>query len=193
VAAGLWLLAVTQKLVLRSLFFVLILRIEAYMGTRIISGILQRLNLDAFMIFSVLETADVGRIFRHLSRNQINIEFVNQISLNNGSSNVILCVDSSKMCSASTELQKLKPLIHVRDIVPLYKVGILSIFPHKEHAFVIHTIIHSLNDAHIHILAMGNSLSSISCVIGEKKVPEAIRQLSKAFDLNNDTPFSTFR
>jgi len=153
------------------------------MGTRIISGILQRLNLNAFMISSVLETADVGRIFRRLSQNQINIEFVNQISLNNGSSNVILCVDSSMMCSASTELQKLKPLIHVRDIVPLYKVGVLSIFPHKEHAFVIHTIIHSLNDADIPLLAMGNSLSSISCVIGEKKVPEAIRRLSKEFGL----------
>ena len=153
------------------------------MGTRIISGILQRLDLNAFMISSVLGTADVGRIFRHLSQNQINIEFVNQISLNNGASNVILCVDSSKMCSASTELQKLKPLIHVRDIVPLYKVGVLSIFPHKEHAFVIHTIIHSLNDSDIPLLAMGNSLSSISCVIGEKKVPEAIRRLSKEFGL----------
>lgn len=153
------------------------------METRIISGILQRLNLNAFMIPAVLETSDVGRIFRRLSQNQINIEFINQISLNNGSSNVILCVDSSKMYSASVELEQLKPLIHVRDIVPLYKVGILSIFPHKEHAFVIHAIIHSLHDADIPLLAMGNSLSSISCVIGEKKVPEAIRRLSKEFGL----------
>jgi len=153
------------------------------MGTNIISGILQRLNLNAFMISSVLETADIGRIFKHLSQNQINLEFVNQISLNNGYSNVILCVDSSKMYSASTELEKLKPLINVRDIVSLSKVGILSIFPHKEHAFVVSTIIQSLNNSDIPLLAMGNSLSSISCVIGEEKVPDAIRRLSKAFGL----------
>ena len=52
------------------------------MGTRIISGILQRLNLNAFMISSVPESADTGQIFKCLSQNQVNIEFVNQVPLN---------------------------------------------------------------------------------------------------------------
>lgn len=153
------------------------------MGTDIISGILQRLNLSAFMISSISESADTGQIFRCLSQNRINIEFINQIPVNNEYTNIILCVDSSNRYSTSTELEKLKPLIHARDIVPLHKVGILSIFPHKEHAFIIYSIIQALTDTDIPVLAMGSSLSSVSCVIDEKKVPDAIRRLSKEFGL----------
>ena len=153
------------------------------METKIISGILQRLDLNAFMISSVPESTDTGQIFRSLSQNQNNIEFVNQVPLDNGCSHIILCVDKRNRFSAFTELEKLKPIISARKIISLHKVGILSIFPHKEHAFIINKIVRSLSIENIPILAMGNSLSSISCVINEKKVPDAIRQLSNEFGL----------
>ena len=153
------------------------------METKIISGILQRLDLNAFMVSSVPESADTGQIFKCLSQSQINIEFVNQVPLDNGYSNIILCVDRSNRSSAFTELEKLKPIISARKIISLHKVGILSIFPHKEHAFIINKIVRSLSLEGIPVLAMGNSLSSISCVINEEKVPDAIRQLSKEFGL----------
>ena len=119
------------------------------MGKSFISRILQRLNLDAFMISSVYKTADINLIFSHPFQHQINIEFINQVSQDNGSCNVFLCLDSSKMYSASTELERIKPLIKAHEIVPLHRIGILSIFPHKEHALVINTIIQSLNQADI--------------------------------------------
>jgi len=154
------------------------------MGTDIISGILQRLDLCAFMISSVPETADTGQIFRDLAQNKINIEFINQLSLKNGYRNVLLCVDQSNRYSASTELEKLKTIIHAREIVQLQKVGMLSIFPHKEQAFVISMIIRSLTAEGIPALAMGNSLSSVSCLIDEEKIPDAIQCLSKEFGLS---------
>ena len=154
------------------------------MGAEIISGILQRLDLSAFMISSVPETADTGQIFRHLAQNKINIEFINQLSLKNGYSNVLLCVDESNRYSASTELEKLKSIIHAREIVQLQKVGLLSIFPHKEQAFVISIIIRSLTAEGISVLAMGNSLSSVSCLIDEEKIPDAIQCLSNEFNLS---------
>jgi aspartokinase len=153
------------------------------METKIISGILQRLDLNAFLISSVTESTDTGQIFKCLSQSQINIEFVNQVPLDNGCSNIFLCVDKSNKSSALTELEKLKPIISAREIISLHKVGILSIFPHKEHAFIINKIVRSLSLEGIPVLAMGNSLSSISCVINEEKVPDAIRQLSKEFGL----------
>ncbi len=125
------------------------------MRTDIISGILQRLNLSAFMISSVFKTTDTGQIFRHLSQNRINVEFINQVPLKNGRSDIILCVDSSNRYSVSTELEKLKSLIHARNIVQIQNVGLLSIFPHKEHAFVISSIIQSLTAEDIPVLAMG--------------------------------------
>ena len=153
------------------------------MEKKIISGILQRLDLNAFLVSSVTEKADTGQIFRSLSQSQINIEFVNQVPLDNGYSNIILCVDKSNKSSAFTELEKLKPIISAQKIISLDKVGILSTFPHKEHAFIINKIVQSLSIENIPVLAMGNSLSSISCVINEEKVPNAIQQLSKEFGL----------
>ena len=153
------------------------------MEKKIISGILQRLDLNAFMVSSVPESADTGKIFKCLSQSQINIEFVSQVPLDNGCSNIFLCVDKSNKSSALTELEKLKPIISAREIISLHKVGILSIFPHKEHAFIINKIVQSLSIENIPLLAMGNSLSSISCVINEEKVPDAIRRLSKEFGL----------
>jgi len=154
------------------------------METKIISGILQRLDLNAFMVSSVPESTGTGQIFKCLSQNQINIEFVSQVPLDNGCSHIILCVDKSNKSSALTELEKLKPIISARDIISLHKVGILSIFPHKEHAFIINKIVRSLSLEGIPVLAMGNSLSSISCVVDEEKVPDAIQSLSKEFGLS---------
>jgi len=154
------------------------------MGTDIISGILQRLGLSAFMISSVVETADTGQIFRHLSQKRINIEFINQVPLKNGYSNVFFCVDQSNSYSAFTELEKLKTIIPAREIVQLQKVGMLSIFPHKEQAFVICMIIRSLTAEGIPVLAMGNSLSSVSCIVDEEKIPDAIQCLSNEFNLS---------
>ena len=153
------------------------------MEKKIISGILQRLDLNAFMVSSVPESTDTGKIFKCLSQSQINIEFVNQVPLDNECSNIFLCVDKSNKSSALTELEKLKPIISAREIISLHKVGILSIFPHKEHAFIINKIVRSLSLEGIPVLAMGNSLSSISCVVDEEKLPDAIRRLSKEFGL----------
>jgi aspartokinase len=63
-------------------------------------------------------------------------------------------------------------------------VGILSVYPHREHALIISIIIQTLSAVKIPLLAMGSSISAISCVINEEKVPDAIRVLSKEFGLS---------
>jgi len=83
-------------------------------------------------------------------------------------------VDESNRYSASTELEKLKSIIHAREIVQLQKVGMLSIFPHKEQAFVISIIIRSLTAEGISSSSHGGTpLSSVSCLIDEEKIPDA--------------------
>ena len=154
------------------------------MEKRLISGILQRLNLNALMISSIDEKGDVGQIFQKLAQNRINIEFINQIPLKNGYNNVVLCVDSKDIHSTLASLEEIKSAIHARDIFPLAKVGILSMFPHREHAVIIGTIIQTLSSANIPLLAMASSISAISCVIEEEKIPDALSLLSKEFGLS---------
>ena len=154
------------------------------MEKRLISGILQRLNLNAIMISSIDEKGNVGQIFQRLAQNRINIEFINQIPHQNGYSSVILCVDSKVTLSTLVSLEEIKSAIHAQDIFPLAKAGILSLFPHREHAVIIGTIIQTLSAAHIPLLAMATSLSAISCVIEEEKIPDALSLLSKEFCLS---------
>ena len=154
------------------------------MEKHLISGILQRLNLNALMISSIDEKGDVGQIFQRLAQNRINIEFINQSPLKNGYSNVILCVDSKDTHSTLASLEEIKSVIHAQDIFPLAKAGILSMFPHREHAVIIGTIIQTLSAANIPLLAMASSISAISCVIEEEKIPDALSLLSKEFGLS---------
>jgi aspartokinase len=154
------------------------------MEKRLISGIMQRLNLNAFMISSIDEKGDVGQIFQRLAQNRINIEFINQLPLKNGYNHVILCVDSKDTHSTLASLEEIKSAIHAQDIFPLAKAGILSMFPHREHAVIIGTIIHTLSAANIPLLAMASSISAISCVINEEKIPDAISLLSREFGLS---------
>ena len=154
------------------------------MEKRLISGILQRINLNALMISSVAERNDVGQIFQRLAQNRINIEFINQIPLKNGHNNVILCVDSKDIHSTLASLEEIKTSISAGDIFPLARAGILSLFPHREHAVIISTVIQTLSAANIPLLAMASSISAISCVINEEKIPDALSLLSKTFGLS---------
>ena len=154
------------------------------MKKRLISGILQRVNLNAILISSIGENGDVGQIFQRLAQNRINIEFINQIPHKNGYTSVILCVDNKDIHSTLALLEEIKSTIKAQDILPLAKAGILSIFPHREHAVIAGIIIQTLSAANIPLFAIASSISAISCVINEEKVPDALGLLSKEFGLS---------
>jgi aspartokinase len=154
------------------------------MGNRLISGILQRIDLNAFSIASIVETRDVGTVLQQLAEERINIEFVNQIPLKNGSIDVILCVDKKDVQSTHALLEEIKTTICVEEISTLGEVGILSLFPHREHAIISGIIMQTLSDAHIPLFAMASSLSAISCVIQEEQILETLSLLSRQFGLS---------
>ena len=154
------------------------------MGNRLISGILQRADLKAFSIASIVETSNVGTVLQRLAAHRINIEFVNQIPHKNGSIDVILCVDKKDVQSTHALLEEIRTPMCAGEISPLGGVGILSLFPHREHAAIAGMIMQTLSDAHIPLFAMASSLSAISCVIQEEQILEALSLLSRKFGLS---------
>ncbi len=154
------------------------------MEKRLISGILQRADLGAFRVSSIAKSGDVGIIFQKLAEERVNIEFVNQIPLKNDCIDVILCVDKKDTQSTRALLEEVKIIIKARDISSLNAVGILSLFPHREHAVISGTIMQTLSDAQITLFAMASSLSAISCVIKEEQVSNTLSLLSRQFGLS---------
>ena len=154
------------------------------MEKRFISGILHRADLNAFGVSSITASGDVGIIFQKLAEERVNIEFVNQIPLKNDCIDVILCVDKKDTQSTRALLEEVKIIIKARDISSLNAVGILSLFPHREHAVISGTILQTLSDAQITLFAMASSLSAISCVIKEEQVSNTLSLLSRQFGLS---------
>jgi aspartokinase len=154
------------------------------MEKRLISGILQRAGLNGFKISSITDKEKVGKIFQRLAEQRVNIEFVNQIPLKNGIIDIILCVDKKDAQSTRALLEEVKTKLNARTVSPLDSVGILSLFPHREHAVISGTITQVLLDADIPLLAMASSISAISCVMKEEQVPNALSLLSRQFSLS---------
>ena len=154
------------------------------MEKRLISGILQRAGLNAFRVSSITDSGDVGIIFQKLAEQRINIEFVNQVPPQNGYIDVILCVDKKDAQSTRALLEEVKIITKARDISPLDAVGILSLFPHREHAVISGAIMQALSDAQIPLFAMASSLSAISCVIKEEQISNTLSLLSRQFGLS---------
>lgn len=153
------------------------------MEERLISGILQRTDLNALVISLQPGNGDDGKIFLQLAQNRINIEFVNKILLRNGHASILLCVDSKDTYSVLALLEEIKAAGRM-DISPLARVAILSLFPHREHPIISGIITHVFSVSRIPLLAMASSLSAISCVIHEERLSEALGLLSKTFDLS---------
>lgn len=149
-----------------------------------ISGILQRTDLKAFRISSSAENTNVGRLLKKIAEHHINIEFVNQIPRINGCADLILCVDKNDAESTHVLLEEAKTARSVEEIFPPAGVGILSLFPHREHAVIAGMIMQTLSDARIPLFAMASSLSAISCVINEEQVAGALSLLSRKFCLS---------
>lgn len=154
------------------------------MEQRLISGILQRINLSALVISFIPGNGDVGKIFQRLAQHRINIEFVNKIILGNGHASIALCVDSKDLYSAMALVEEIKRAAHGLDIAPPARVAILSLFPHREHPVISGIIMQTLSAAHVPLLAMASSLSAISCVIHDERLSEALGLLSKTFGLS---------
>jgi len=154
------------------------------MGNRLISGILQRADLKAFSLASLVETRNVGTVLQRLAEHRINIEFVNQTPHKNGSIDVILCVDKKDVQSTHALLEEIRTTLCAGEISPLGGVGILSLFPHREHAVIAGMIMQTLSDGHIPLFAMASSLSAISCVIQEEQILAALSLLSRKFGLS---------
>lgn len=155
----------------------------AHMIKGLISGIMQKVNLDALMIACSSSGGDVGQIFRVLSHQRINIEFVSQLACTGGFTRVVICVERRDTSTALAALEEKKPLMHAEQIAHVAQAGILSVFPHREHAFVIGLMVHGLAAHRIPILAMGSSISAVSCVVRDEQVTDAIRFLSREFGL----------
>ena len=156
------------------------------MGKVKIGGIIQSKELAQVGIMSMPNQPGLaGKIFCALGKEGINIQFITQTVDLRGRGNTIFCISQKDLQEAVKVLNRIQPIVGSEKMVCHSPVGIISIFgPHfREKPSIAGTMFSALGDAGINILAISTSISTLSCVIEEKLLPQAVQAISEAFEL----------
>jgi aspartokinase len=156
------------------------------MGKVKIGGIIQSKQLAQVGVMSIPDRPGfAGEIFAALGREGINIQFIVESVDQDGRGNTVFCVDRKDLGETISVLNRLQPYAGLGRVTQHSPVGIISIFgPHfREKPSIAGTMFTALGDAGINILAISTSISTLSCVIEEALLPQAVQAISEAFDL----------
>jgi aspartate kinase len=137
----------------------------------------------------VLSTPDhpgiAGKILGTLGNEGINIQFIVHSAGLKGRGNIVFCVDRKDLESTLQILARIQPEGSYEKVTHHAPVGIISIFgPHfREKPAIAGTMFAALGDRGINILAISTSISTLSCVIDEGILPDAVKAICDAFEL----------
>ena len=126
-----------------------------------------------------------GKILAALGKEGINVQFIVQTADLGGRGNVIFCVDGKDLKETLKILNRIGSSVGQEKIIHHSPVGIISIFgPHfREKPSIAGTMFTAMGDAGINILAISTSISTLSCVIDEAFLTEAVKAISEVFEL----------
>ena len=156
------------------------------MGKVKIGGIIQSKQLAQVGVISILDRPGFAeKIFAALGKEGINIQFIVQSVDLDGRGNTAFCVDRKDLEETIKVLNRLQTFVGIGKVIHHSPVGIISIFgPHfREKPSIAGTMFTALGDAGIDILAISTSISTLSCVIEEALLPQAVQAISEAFEL----------
>ena len=156
------------------------------MGKVKIGGIIQSKQLAQVGVMSAPDRPGLaGKILSALGKEEINIQFIVQSVDLSGRGTITFCIDQKDLEESLRVLSQVKPLTGFEKVVHQSPVAIISVFgPHfREKPAIAGAMFSALGNSGINILAISTSISTLSCVIEEALLPEAVKAISEAFEL----------
>jgi aspartokinase len=151
-----------------------------------IGGIIQNLDLAHVGVLSAPDHPGVaGKIMGALGSEGINIQFiVHSVDLT-GRGNIVFCVERRDLHRTLQILERTQPEGSYEKVTHHAPVAIISIFgPHfREKPAIAGTMFAALGDMGINIMAISTSISTLSCVIDEALLPDAVKAICETFEL----------
>jgi aspartate kinase len=154
-----------------------------------IGGMLQGKGLAGILVTGIPgHRALISGIFRPLARNGINIDFIVHTMDERGQAQVAFCVDRKDLQESLSLLEEHREEIRCTHILHRRDAGVISIFgPHfRERPGIAVRFFNALDAAKITILAISTSISTISALVEQKDMPEAVAALDKVFEMPSD-------
>jgi len=152
-----------------------------------IGGILQHTDLALVGMMAVPDRPGIAAaIFKALGKRGVNVlSIVQTIDLDNNT-HVVFCVASKDVLVALGLLGPLKERFGGRKVTHRVGVVIVSIFgpDFRETPGVAGMMYTALADAGINILSISTSMSSVSCVIDQARLDDAVAALKDTFEMS---------
>ena len=151
-----------------------------------IGGILQHTDLALVGMMAVPDRPGIAAaIFKTLGKRGVNVlSIVQTIDLDNNT-HVVFCVASKDVLVAMGLLEPLKERFGGRKVTHRAGVALVSIFgpDFREIPGVAGMMYSALADAGINILSISTSMSSVSCVIDQARLDDAVAALKDTFEM----------
>ncbi len=156
------------------------------MGKTKIGGIIQCKELTQVgVVFSPDQPDAVGKILAALGKAGINVQLIVESLDPSGRGNIVFCILQQDLAPALSVLDQVRDRVGMEQVTHHSPVAIISVFgPHfREKPMIAGTMFSALGDSGIDILAVSTSISTLSCVIEESLLPQAVNAVSEAFEL----------
>ena len=155
-----------------------------------VGGILVKRDLALIGIMSVPDHVDLaGAVFEALGDRGVNCVLVVQSVVAGGRSSIVFAVSRPSLPRALETLNGIQARIAAKETVIHSEVGSVSVFgPHfGERPGISGAMFAALGAAGIRIHAISTSISSLSCVVDEDELADAVQALEQAFQLPNSS------
>ena len=149
-------------------------------------GIIRNEHLAKIGIMSAPDRPGLAsEILRVLAAVSVNTQFIVQCADLQNNSHIVLCVGDEDSDAALAALEPIRGSVKPQDIVHQHNVAVVSVFgpDFREKPSVAASVFSAMAAAHINIMAISTSISTVSCLIDGERVDDAVVGLREYFDL----------
>jgi len=151
-----------------------------------IGGIIQNRRLAALWILGIADRPGIAAtVLNALGRERINVQFIVQCIDSQQQDHICLCVEREDLEVARSLAKQAADTVGAQTVEETPAVSIVSIFgpDFRERPAIAGTMFNALSTRNINILAISTSISTVSCVIEEQYLDEAVESLKQTFEL----------
>ena len=151
-----------------------------------IGGILKHTDLALVGMMAVPDRPGIAAaVFKALGKRGVNVLAIVQLIDLDNNTHVVFCVASKDVLAAMGLLEPLKERFGGRKVTHRAGVALVSIFgpDFREIPGVAGMMYTALAEAGINILSISTSMSSVSCVIDQTRLDDAVAALKDTFEV----------
>lgn len=126
-----------------------------------------------------------AELFGHLGDQGFNVELVSSNIVSKGKADISFVVAEEELPAVLVLMDSLKRTTNARDVSHDSKVGLVSVSGHGllQKPGIAGKMFKALSDTGINIQMISTSLSSITCMVSDQALEDAVRCLEKEFEV----------